>query len=75
MRTNVELDDALIEEAQRLAGGSSKRETIDAALREFVAGHRQRDILKLIGRDLIADDYDFRSVRARMASDPGDGPG
>ncbi len=79
MRTNIDLDDMLIHEAQRLAGSRSKRETVDTALREFVARHRQQGILGLAGQGLIADDYDVRAVRAGMSeahdSVPGHGAG
>jgi Arc/MetJ family transcription regulator len=47
MRTNVEIDDELIEEAQRLSGLKTKRAVIDAALQMFVRVKRQSDILKL----------------------------
>jgi Arc/MetJ family transcription regulator len=50
MRTNIEIDDELIGEAQRLAGTKSKRETVELALRELVGRHRQVGILKLRGR-------------------------
>lgn len=36
MRTNVVLNEALLEEAVRLSGCRSKREVIEAALRTFV---------------------------------------
>lgn len=74
MRTHIDLDDTLISEAQRLAGLRSKRETLDTALREFVARHRQQGILALAGQGLIADNYDARAVRAGMAHAPGGGP-
>lgn len=66
MRTNIDLDDVLISEAQRLAGLRSKRETVDAALREFVARRRQQEIASLAGKSLISRDYDVRAARARM---------
>ena len=47
MRTNVEIDDRLIKEAQRLSGLKTKRAVIDAALQMFVRVKRQSDILKL----------------------------
>ena len=79
MRTNIELNTALIDEAQQLAGTRSKRETVDLALRELVARRRQQGILDLVGQGLIADDYDVRQVRDRMAeaipAGPSDGPG
>ncbi len=49
MRTNVEIDDAVMAEAQRLIGTRTKRETVDIALRELVARHRRLGILDLRG--------------------------
>ncbi len=50
MRTNIEIDDDVLAEAQRLTGARTKRETVDLALRELVARRRQRDVLALRGR-------------------------
>lgn len=50
MRTNIEIDDAVIAEAQELIGARTKRETVDMALRELVARHRRLGILDLRGR-------------------------
>jgi Arc/MetJ family transcription regulator len=49
-RTNVVLDDRLVEEAKKLAGEKTARETIDLALREFVARRKRRDILAWEGK-------------------------
>ena len=58
MRTNVEIDDELMRQAKRLAGTKTKRETVDLALRELVARHRQVGILSLRGRVLWEGDLD-----------------
>ena len=50
MRTNVEIDDTLMQEALRLSGLKTKRAVIDAALRMFVRVQRQADILDLAGK-------------------------
>ena len=50
MRTNIEIDDALMREARRLTGIKTKREMVDLALREVVARHRRLGILELRGR-------------------------
>lgn len=50
MRTNIEIDDDVLHEAQRLIGTKTKRETVDLALRELVARHRRLGILDLRGR-------------------------
>ena len=66
MRTNIVLDDRLVKEAMRLSKARTKREAVDRALREFVARAKKRDILALIGEDLLAPNYDVRTVRRQM---------
>jgi Arc/MetJ family transcription regulator len=50
MRTNIEIDDEIMREAQHLTGMRTKREAVDLALRELVARHRRLGILELRGR-------------------------
>jgi Arc/MetJ family transcription regulator len=50
MRTNIEIDDDVLREAQRLLGTATKRETVDSALREVVARHRRLGVLELRGK-------------------------
>jgi Arc/MetJ family transcription regulator len=50
VRTNIEIDDDVLAEAQRLMGTRTKRETVDLALREVVARQRRLGLLKLRGR-------------------------
>lgn len=50
MRTNIEIDDEVMREAQRLTGMRTKREAVDLALRELVARHRRLGVLTLRGR-------------------------
>jgi Arc/MetJ family transcription regulator len=50
MRTNVDIDEKLIEEARSLSGIKTKRGVIDAALRMFVRVQHQKDILQLAGK-------------------------
>ncbi len=71
MRTNIVLDDALVEEAKRLTGVQTKKKLVDLALRELVHRYKQRALRELVGRDLIAPDYDVRAMRAAMARDSG----
>jgi Arc/MetJ family transcription regulator len=46
MRTNIELDDALIAEAMELTGLSTKKATIELALRDLVEEQRRRKALE-----------------------------
>ena len=66
MRTNIVLDDDLVDEAMRFTHAKTKREVVDLALRELVGRSRQRQLKRLKGRQLIDDDYDVRLVRQGM---------
>lgn len=42
-RTNIELDDEILETAMRLYGTRTKKETVDLALRRLVGGKLSKD--------------------------------
>lgn len=65
MRTNIEIDDQVMREAQQLLGGTTKREAVDMALRELVARHQRLGVLDLRGRVRWAGDLD-ESRRGRQ---------
>jgi Arc/MetJ family transcription regulator len=46
MRTNIEIDDELIAEAMAATGQSTKKATVEEALRSVVRWHRQRRALE-----------------------------
>lgn len=64
-RTNIVIDDDLIERAMRLYGFRSKREAVDYALRRLVGrSHSRRDMLGLRGSDVWDGDLErMRSSR------------
>ncbi len=45
MRTNIEIDDDLIAEAMRAVGQTTKRATVEEALRRVVAAHRKQQAI------------------------------
>lgn len=49
MRTNIDIDDALMAEAQRLSGHATEKETVEAALRLMIELNRQDDLYHLCG--------------------------
>lgn len=49
MRTNIEIDDALMAEAMAVGGYTTKRETVEAALRLLARRKRQASALDLFG--------------------------
>jgi Arc/MetJ family transcription regulator len=65
MRTNIEIDDEVMREAQRLLGTKTKRETVDLALREVVARNRRLGLLSLRGK--VHWDGDLAESRAGRA--------
>jgi Arc/MetJ family transcription regulator len=50
MRTNVDIDDALMEEAKRASGLKTKRAVIEQALQMLIRSKRRKKILDLAGK-------------------------
>ena len=63
MRTNIVLNDELVEEAFRHTDAKTKRELVDVALREFVENHKRKDIRELRGRISFHPGYDYKKLR------------
>ena len=63
MRTNINLDDRLVEDAFKLSRARTKRELVHEALEEFVQSRRRLDLLDLEGRIEFAKGYDYKRVR------------
>ena len=64
MRTNIVLNEQLVQEAFSYAKVHSKRELIDLALQEFVINHRRLDLRDLPGTVTLSKDYDYKSLRS-----------
>lgn len=56
MRTNIEIDDTLMKEAQRLSGLKTKRAVVEEGLKTLVRVKRQMKILELAGKVQFWDD-------------------
>lgn len=50
MRTNIEIDDQLVEKGMNYTGIRTKRELVDFALRELIQRKERRRILNLKGK-------------------------
>jgi len=59
MRTNIDIDDALMAEAQRVSGHSTKKETVERALRLMIRLRRQQEVSAAFGK------YQWRGNLAR----------
>jgi Arc/MetJ family transcription regulator len=65
MRTNIILNDELVEEAFKYSTNiESKRELVEIALKEYVENRKRRNLKDLKGKVKFADDYDYKSMRA-----------
>ena len=63
MRTNIVIDDELIERALALSGHKSKKDVVHAALTEYVTLRERRDLSELRGKVRFANGYDYRAAR------------
>jgi Arc/MetJ family transcription regulator len=63
MRTNIEIDDELMEEAFRLTNVRTKKELVHLALIEFVKAKKKKDLLELSGKIQFHDGYDHKTLR------------
>jgi Arc/MetJ family transcription regulator len=65
MPSNLAIDDKLLAEAQRAGRHRTKKETVTAALTEYVAKRKQRRILSLFGTIDYDPHYDYKRERLR----------
>lgn len=63
MPTNLAIDDRLIAEAQKLGRHRTKKETVTAALDEYVQRRKQQQILSLFGTIEYNPKYDYKRER------------
>jgi len=67
MRTNIEIDDALMAEAQKVSGQASKKQTVEQALRLMIRLRRQQEVKAAFGK------YRWRGNLARSRKGRGTG--
>ena len=65
MRTNINLDDNLVNEAFKYINVNTKKELINIALKEFVENHKKKDLLELMGKVEFDENYDYKKLRSR----------
>jgi Arc/MetJ family transcription regulator len=63
MATNLDLDDELVEAAQKLGRHKTKREAVNRALDEYVRWLRQQAILDQFGTIQYDPKYDYKKQR------------
>ena len=65
MKLNHTNQDELINEALKIGGFKTKKETIYIALREFINRRKQLEIIDLFGKLYPDPDYDYKQGRNR----------
>jgi Arc/MetJ family transcription regulator len=65
MPSNLAIDDELLEEALRVGGYRTKRQTVNEALREFVQRRQRLELVKLFGSIDYDPGYDYKRERRK----------
>ncbi len=65
MATNLAIDDRLLDEALRIGGHRTKKDTVTEALTEYIQHRRQLKLLDLFGKVEFDPKYDAKKQRRR----------
>ena len=65
MASNLAIDGELLEQAKRVGGYRTKRETVNEALREFIQRRQRAELAKLFGKVDYDPRYDYKKERRR----------
>lgn len=65
MATNLALDDKLLEEALRIGGKATKKDTVTEALVEYIGRRRQARIVDVFGTIDYDPTYSYKKQRRR----------
>lgn len=63
MRTNIVIDDDLMNEAISLTGIQTKREIVNLALQELVTKRKKKDLFKLAGKIEFSEEFNHKENR------------
>lgn len=68
MPTNLAIDDRLIEQAQKLGRHRTKKDTVNAALDEYIRRRKQTALVPLFGTIEYDSSYDYKRERTKKRS-------
>ena len=63
MRTNIVIDDDLMQRALQVSGCTTKKDVVELALRELIINNSRMDLSELKGKITFAEGYDYKSLR------------
>jgi Arc/MetJ family transcription regulator len=65
MATNLALDDRLLEEALKIGGKATKKDTVTEALQEYISRRKQARVAELFGTIDYDPKYNYKKQRRR----------
>ena len=65
MATNLALDERLLEEALKIGGKATKKDTVTEALQEYISRRKQARLTDLFGTVDYDPKYDYKKQRRR----------
>ena len=65
MATNLAINDQLLDLALKIGGFRSKKDTVNAALEEFIRRRKAEDVIDLFGKVEFEADYDYKKMRTK----------
>ena len=65
LATNLGINDDLLKDALEIGGYKSKKDTVNAALEEFIQRRRSEDVISLFGKVEYDEKYDYKKLRNR----------
>ncbi|HID38531.1 MAG TPA: type II toxin-antitoxin system VapB family antitoxin [Calditrichaeota bacterium] len=63
MRTNINIDEQLLNKAMQLSKVKTKKDVIHLALREFVENKKRLNLLDLAGKIKFSENYNYKQMR------------
>lgn len=65
MASNIDIDQKKLEELKRLGKFKSKKETVNAALDEYLKKLKRRQVVAAFGTIEFDEDWDYRKLRGK----------
>jgi Arc/MetJ family transcription regulator len=66
MNLNISVDDTLMTTAIKFGGLEPAKDTVTAALEEFIETKKRMDFLSIAGTIDFDDDWDYRKIRGKV---------
>jgi len=65
MATNLSIDMQLLNDALKISGLKTKKDTVNLALQEFIKRREEAEIITLFGKGDYDKDYNYKKMRQR----------